>query len=180
MGIPWLQKVPGRFNDSVGAELNLTGEGVAVPSGTKVELPYWLAESLVEFYQRDETLFDMETPRIYNNRVRNAIIAGPTSVDTRRIHPYFHRLGIKFVQKFEQEQLAQVLKLASIYTQFSMRCDMFANMSPLTLLISRGNWTRQNDNVCTVALFRLAHDSAMAMKSWQSGSKPLLQSAVSY
>jgi hypothetical protein len=29
-------------------------------------------------------------------------------------------------------------------------------------------------------VFKLAHDSAMAMKSWQSGSKPLLQSAVSY
>jgi GINS complex subunit 3 len=61
----------------------------------------------------------METPRIYNNRVRNAIIAGPTSVDTRRIHPYFHRLGIKFVQKFEQEQLAQVLKLASRHRALS-------------------------------------------------------------
>jgi hypothetical protein len=30
LDIPWSQKVPGRFNDSVGAELNLTGEGVAV------------------------------------------------------------------------------------------------------------------------------------------------------
>ncbi|KAI9281759.1 hypothetical protein BC943DRAFT_329523 [Umbelopsis sp. AD052] len=168
------EKVPGRFNDSVGAELNLTGEGVAVPSGTKVELPYWLAESLVEFYQRDETLFDMETPRIYNNRVRNAIIAGPTSVDTRRIHPYFHRLGIKFVQKFEQEQLAQVLKLS-----FRKRLYMILDHAQTVLNTDSSHFTRKLDET-ERQLFRLAHDSAMAMKSWQSGSKPLLQSAVSY
>lgn len=77
----------------------------------------------------------METPRIYNNRVRNAIIAGPTSVDTRRIHPYFHRLGIKFVQKFEQEQLAQVLKLASRNRAFYTAVPHIANIELLLSLV---------------------------------------------
>jgi hypothetical protein len=66
-------------------------------------------------------LFAVEMPRIYNNRVRNAVLAGPTSLDTRRIHPYFNRLGSMFARNFVQEQLIIILKMVSTvyYVPFS-------------------------------------------------------------
>ncbi|GAB5590800.1 hypothetical protein Unana1_05700 [Umbelopsis nana] len=163
------EKVPGSFTEDVGAELNLTGEGIEIARGTKVELPYWLAESLMDF----QRLFIMETPRIYNNRVRNALIAGPTSVDTRRIHPYFHRLGLKFVQSFIQKQLTFVLQMS-----FTQRLYMILDHAQTSLNTDSSHFTRKLDETERY-LFKLAHDSATAMKNWQSGAKNLLQPSVS-
>ena len=61
-----------------------------VDSGTKVDLPYWLAERLAI-----KKYITFETPHFYHEKYRNSIIADPKSADLRQCCQVFYQLGMR-------------------------------------------------------------------------------------
>ncbi|EFJ34948.1 hypothetical protein SELMODRAFT_81450 [Selaginella moellendorffii] len=105
--------------EPVGVQFRVAAAGVGIldPSaeenqvevGSKVELPFWLAQEL--WYSQAVSL---KLPNFYNERIRKEVKADPGCVDLRSRCPYFYELGCKLVP------LAQDATLGS-FLMFSLR-----------------------------------------------------------
>ncbi|EIE76212.1 hypothetical protein RO3G_00916 [Rhizopus delemar RA 99-880] len=89
-------------------EANLSGDEVAVPRNTRVELPYWVAKPLAQY----TNLIAIEIPRTYGTKVRNMLVASPESVDFRSLGAYFYEFGVKLVDFVVDEKLPGILEKA--------------------------------------------------------------------
>jgi GINS complex subunit 3 len=79
-------------------------------SGTKVELPLWLAETLVN---RGDV--NMEIPVYLSTRFRRMIQAGPASVNLREFSVYFFEVAkhiLPLVNEQEAKEIVEILRLA--------------------------------------------------------------------
>lgn len=59
-------------------------------SGTNVEIPLWLAESL---YSRRPPLVNVDLPKIYKEAYREILNADACTVDLHKLGQYFYELG---------------------------------------------------------------------------------------
>lgn len=84
-----------------------------IQDGTRLELPFWLAQSLCK-----RNYVEVETPKCYGGGFRSALRAdpSPTVVDLRQRCPYYFRLGVKLGQFVpdddESHHIAEALVLA--------------------------------------------------------------------
>ncbi|KAG1471898.1 hypothetical protein G6F56_001848 [Rhizopus delemar] len=104
-------KVPCTVLCDFDQKANLSGDDVAVPRNTRVELPYWIAKPLAQYTTpRRENLIVIEMPKTYGTKVRNMLVASPESVDFRSLGPYFYEFGVKLVTFIEDQELPGVLQ----------------------------------------------------------------------
>ncbi|KAI8988649.1 glycoside hydrolase superfamily [Pilobolus umbonatus] len=108
------------FNELV----DLNGDGSAVSSNSRIELPYWLVEPMA----RVTALVSVELPKTYSMKARNALDANPKSLDFRLLCPYFYKLGIKLLGLVVDEKLPGIL-----YNVFKTRMRDIMNYSQTTL-----------------------------------------------
>lgn len=80
-----------------------------IQQGTKLELPYWLAELLVL-----NDLVDVSIPKPYSQRVRNALNADANSVQLRNQVGFWYALGVRLGGLMESEMLMKVLSEVSM------------------------------------------------------------------
>jgi hypothetical protein len=105
------QKVPCTFELTIPGLGYLEGNpGSAVTSGTKLELPLWLAEMLaVSANISTSTVLTLDLPSALSSRVLNALKADPRTLDLRSLAPHFYALGARMLELFEEDEVGEVL-----------------------------------------------------------------------
>ncbi|TPX34693.1 hypothetical protein SmJEL517_g02784 [Synchytrium microbalum] len=87
------QRVPCFFAYPVPGYGFLDGNNEAdLPANTRVELPYWMAETLAI-----HNYVELDLPKFYSARVREDLQAAPTAVNIHHLCPYFYEFGIRIV-----------------------------------------------------------------------------------
>lgn len=109
------QKLPTTFDLQV-PQLAPLNNGTAIESGTKLELPLWLAEMLAVSRPSPsaDNLASLDMPKALGQKVINALLADPTSVQVRDHATYFFGLGERMLELFEDEDLIITLLEVSV------------------------------------------------------------------
>ncbi|XP_068722499.1 DNA replication complex GINS protein PSF3-like [Montipora capricornis] len=84
--------------------LDPSSEGNDLQSGTKLELPFWLAKELCN---RRRKIVSVEIPRAYKDGYREIFKADASVVDLHRLGPYFYEYGTKLLH-FDFEENSQM------------------------------------------------------------------------
>jgi GINS complex subunit 3 len=105
------QKAPCTFELTV-PQLTPLNNGSVIESGTKLELPLWLAEIMSVSKPAGPSsgsLTSLDMPSALGHRVMNALRADPKSVDVRAQAQRFYALGEKMLDLFDDEEVAETL-----------------------------------------------------------------------
>jgi GINS complex subunit 3 len=167
-----LQKVPCTFElDVPGLGYLDNNAGHALKTGTRVDLPLWLAEMLaVSSPSSSKALVTLDMPPALSPRVMNALKADPKSVDLRAQAQHFYSLGARMLDLFEEDEVLDVLTDA-----FRVRAaeigDHAANAGTAVKSGGVGMGTEGVEFLRGLdeterALFRAAHDSSKAVRAW--------------
>ncbi|KAK2190338.1 hypothetical protein NP493_84g05066 [Ridgeia piscesae] len=121
------EKIPCKFEVAVPhlGYLDQSSDSEDVAVGTKLELPYWLAQSLCG--RRKHTV-SVELPKVYRESYREIFDADATVVDLHKLGPYFYLFGTRLLH-FEHPDSADIAKnlLQTFQTRFRMIMDMSQN-----------------------------------------------------
>lgn len=145
-------------------------------SGTRVDLPLWLAEMLaVSSPSSTKSLVSLHLPPALTPRVVNALKADSKSVDLRALAQHFYGLGTRLLELLEEEELCDVLMESWRQRAVEIQ-DQAGNLGGG----KRGGGGVGNDrghdfltglDESERALFRASHDGARAMKTWMGDVK---------
>lgn len=105
------QKAPLTFELAV-QHLTALNNGSAIDSGTKLDLPLWMAEMLAVSKPAgpsSTSLGSLDVPPALGQRVMNALRADPKSVDLRAQAQWFYGMGERMLDLFEEEETVEVL-----------------------------------------------------------------------
>ncbi|KAF4312465.1 DNA replication complex GINS protein PSF3 [Botryosphaeria dothidea] len=163
------QKVPCTFELTVPGLGYLDGNaGQDMKQGTKVELPLWLGEMLaVSAPAANTSMATLDLPVALSARVMNALKADPRMVDLRALAPHFYALGARMLELFEEEEMGEILA-----DSFKSRAKVIADQAhnPRGALGEGADFMRGLDEN-ERQLFRAAHDSAKAVRTWIAENK---------
>lgn len=175
--ISLLQKVPCTFELDVPALGYLDNNAShTLKSGTRVELPLWLAEMLaVSSPSSTKALVTLDLPPSLSPRVMNALKADPKSVDLRALAQHFYGLGSRILELFEEEEVCDVL-MESFRKRAAEIQDHASNAGQSQRTVGGGVG---NDGVeflrgldeAERGLFRASHDSSKAIRVWMGEIK---------
>ncbi|EON69047.1 DNA replication complex GINS protein PSF3 [Coniosporium apollinis CBS 100218] len=134
--------------------------------GGKVELPLWLGEMLA-VSQGPTPLLTLDLPTSLSPRVLNALKADPRTVDLRALAAHFYALGARMLELFEEEEVGDVLS-----ETFKQRAAVLADQAhnPRGAMGEGADFLRGLDEQ-ERRLFRAAHDSAKAVRTWMAENK---------
>jgi GINS complex subunit 3 len=146
--------------------------GHTLRSGTRVELPLWLAEMLaVSSPTASKALVTLDMPAALSPRVMNALKADPKSVDLRGQAQHFYGLGVRMLELFEEDEVLDVLT-----ESFRVRAAEIGDHAVNASVAARsgGGVGVGSDGVeflggldeAERSLFRAAHESAKVVKAW--------------
>ncbi|KAF2431693.1 DNA replication complex GINS protein PSF3 [Tothia fuscella] len=163
------QKLPCTFDLTVPHLGYLEGNpGAPIKSGTKLELPLWLAEMLaVSNNGSGSTVLTLDMPPALSGRVLNALKADPKTLDLRSLAPHFYGLGSRMLELFEEDEVGEVLG-----ETFKKRAKEIADHAhnPRGALGEGAEFLRGLDEE-ERQLFRAAHESAKAVRTWMAELK---------
>ncbi|KAJ9666659.1 DNA replication protein [Coniosporium apollinis] len=108
-------------------------------------------------------LLTLDLPTSLSPRVLNALKADPRTVDLRALAPHFYALGARMLELFEEEEVGDVL---------SERAAVLADQAhnPRGAMGEGADFLRGLDEQ-ERRLFRAAHDSAKAVRTWMAENK---------
>ena len=94
------ERVPVTFNcDAQGLGYLVHGVEEDLTEGTRLELPFWLADALVKqnngIQQNKGGVVSINMPRYYSQKYRNHLKSNPTSVDLRSVCQVYYQLGMR-------------------------------------------------------------------------------------
>lgn len=110
------------------------------------------------------SLVTLDLPNSLSARVLNALKAEPRALDIRALAPHFYALGARMLELFEEDELIDVLA-----DSFQKRAKEIADQAhnPRGALGDGADFLKGLDEEERL-LFRSAHDSARAVKTWQA------------
>lgn len=174
------QKVPCTFELDVPTLGYLDNNaGTTLKSGTRVDLPLWLAEMLaVSSPNSQKSLVTLDLPPCLAPRVMNALKADPKSVDLRALAQNFYGLGSRILELFEEEDVCDVL-METFRARAAEINDHASNAGASSQRGGGGGGGVGNEGVEFLrgldemerTLFRASHDSTKAMRVWMGEMK---------
>lgn len=160
------QKAPCTFELSVPGLAPLNN-GSAIESGTKLDLPLWMAEMLAVSKPAgpsSASLVSLDMPAALSQRVMNALRADPKSVDLRSQAQWFYGLSERMLELFEEEEMIDILT-----DTFKKRALEIADKAQNTRAVQQGGDSgdfMSGLDETERQLFRAAHDGSNAVKKW--------------
>lgn len=105
------ERVPCKFLISVDelGHLDSANNEVDLQSGTKVELPLWLATYLAEC-----KIVDVELPKHYGSKMRDAILAGAAPINLKDFSHYYFDVGLKLSKLLNDIDLQRTMRTAFV------------------------------------------------------------------
>ncbi|OKL59863.1 DNA replication complex GINS protein psf3 [Talaromyces atroroseus] len=158
------QKLPCTFELEVPGLGFLEGNpGENIKTGTQVDLPLWLGEMLsIGARLGTSRLVTLDLPSALSERVLNALKANPRTVDLRALAPHFYSLGIRVLELFEEEEMADILS-----DTFRKRAAEIADHAHNSRgALGEGVEFLRGLDETERQLFRIAHDSAKEVRIW--------------
>eukprot|EP00941_MAST-03F_sp_MAST-3F-sp1_P002868 g2868.t1 len=125
-------------------------------SGSKVELPLWLAG-----FCGEKQYVEAKMPSFYSARVRSRLRADPNVVNLRDRSPYFYQLGQKMSNMLGDDDLTPVLQKA-LALRYSKIMDCAFNSSGEDTTY----FTRKLTEL-ELSIFRKAAESAKNISQWK-------------
>jgi len=151
--------------------------GHVLKSGTRVDLPLWLAEMLaVSSPSPSKSLATLDLPACLSSRVINALKADPKSVDLRAQAQHFYSLGARMLDLFEEDEILDVLtetfrvRAAEIGDHAANAGAVGARNVGVGVSTDGVEFLRGLDET-ERQLFRVSHDSAKAQRQWMNEVK---------
>ena len=83
------------------------GESDDLPAHSKIELPLWLAQEMAERH-----MVEVEIPKHFGSRMRDEIMAGPSSIKLKEFSFYFFEVGLKLCRITRDLDLRRTLRAA--------------------------------------------------------------------
>ncbi|KAL1627600.1 DNA replication protein [Neofusicoccum ribis] len=109
----------------------------------------------------------LDLPAALSARVMNALKADPRTVDLRALAPHFYALGARMLELFDEEEMGEILA-ESFKTRSKVIADQAHN--PRGALGEGADFLRGLDED-ERQLFRAAHDSTKAVRTWIAENK---------
>ncbi|OZJ04971.1 hypothetical protein BZG36_01769 [Bifiguratus adelaidae] len=115
------QRVPCTFKYSIPNHAFLEGgeQQGDLKSGTRAELPFWIAANLAaadltssSTTSSEASLIELQVPKHYGSKVRNALDASPVSIDCKALSRYYFSFGQKLVSLIVADELTRSLREA--------------------------------------------------------------------
>ncbi|EEA20310.1 hypothetical protein ZTR_01768 [Talaromyces verruculosus] len=163
------QKLPCKFELEVPGLGFLEGNpGENIKTGTQVDLPLWLGEMLsIGARLGTSRLVTLDLPSALSERVLNALKADPRTVDLRSLAPHFYSLGIRVLELFEEDNMADILS-----DTFRRRASEIADHAHNSRgALGEGVEFLRGLDETERQLFRIAHDSAKEIRIWAGEAK---------
>lgn len=158
------QKVPVQFDLTVYrlGFLDSQSSSEHIQSGTKMELPLWLARALGG---RRRNIVKVDLPKQYRVQQRDILRADANVVDLFKQGPYFYAMGVKllYFDHLERSDLAKSL-LETFLNRFRRIMDTshHAFGTDVSLLTARLDESER-------VLFHIGQRSVVAMEKWERG-----------
>ena len=158
------QKVPVQFDLTVYrlGFLDSQSSSEHIQSGTKMELPLWLARALGG---RRRNIVKVDLPKQYRVQQRDILRADANVVDLFKQGPYFYTMGVKllYFDHLERSDLAKSL-LETFLNRFRRIMDTshHAFGTDVSLLTARLDESER-------VLFHIGQRSVVAMEKWERG-----------
>ncbi|KAI5970733.1 PSF3 [Candida margitis] len=112
------EKLPCQFNHTIPGLGYLEGNpGKPIQSGTKLELPFWLAEILavLEVTNSDSSFISLIDPDFINDKVLNAIKSDAKSLDLHKLSSQYYKMIEKWGKLFYEPKLVdQIMEMVKI------------------------------------------------------------------
>ena len=110
------EKIPCTFETQVKdlGFLDHGSDGDNIESGTKMELPFWLAKELCA---RQRRIISVDLPKVYREAYRQILEADATAVDLNKLGPYFYSVGGKILEfgNAENPRIADSLMMVCLF-----------------------------------------------------------------
>ncbi|KAM8985260.1 DNA replication complex GINS protein PSF3 [Ara ararauna] len=160
------EKLPGRAETSL-PRLGLvlgqgTGTGDAIPEGSKLEFPLWLAKGLHDSKRR---IISVELPKIYKEAWRTVLSADASVVDLHKMGPYYYGFGSQLLNfdNPENPEIAQAI-LQTFISRFRRIMDSSQNAynEDTSALVARLDELER-------ALFQAGQKELNDFQSWEKG-----------
>lgn len=142
-------------------------EANKVESGTKVELPFWLAR---ELHLRQAV--SVNVPPCFNKKTREEIGADAAHVDLRNRSPYFYELGCKMVPLIGDKTIGSLL-LVAFQTRFKDVLIKAHTTAPAVTPNFLSVLTNEETK-----LYEAAQSSTAAFKKWRMGGPRFQKASV--
>lgn len=114
------ERVPCKFSidaDRLG-HLNPSAEGENdLQKDVVVELPMWLGRAF-----SDRNMVSLEIPKHYGGKMRDAILAGASSINLRDFSYYYIEVGLKLSKTLRDEDLLRTMRKAFCGERFRSLC----------------------------------------------------------
>ncbi|CAM8949322.1 unnamed protein product [Rhodiola kirilowii] len=138
-------------------QIDPSAETNTVEPGSKVELPFWLAQ---ELHMRQAV--SMSMPTCFDQKTRKEIQADVACVDLRNRCPYFYELGCKVAPLIGEKTIGPLLLYAfkCRYKDILIKGHNASHIAPK----SSSLLTKEESN-----LYEAARSSMTAFKKWRIG-----------
>ncbi|XP_066493724.1 DNA replication complex GINS protein PSF3 [Tiliqua scincoides] len=134
----------------------------AVPEGSKLEIPLWLAKGL---YDNKRRIISVELPKIYKKSWRTVFTADASVVDLHKLGPYYYGFGSQLLNfdSPENPELAQTI-LQTFIGRFRRIMDFSQNAynEDTSALVARLDELER-------ALFQAGQEGLNNFQSWEMG-----------
>lgn len=131
-------------------------------TGTKLELPFWLAKVLCT---RKKHIVTVELPKAYRETQRDILSADARIVDLYKLGPFYYSLGVKLLcfEHLERSDLSKSL-LETFLNRFRLIMDSSQNafLSDTTPLMSKLDETERQ-------LFHVGQKAQGDFEKWERG-----------
>ncbi|KAK5014519.1 DNA replication protein [Cryomyces antarcticus] len=161
--------------------------GEDMKQGTQVELPLWLGEVMAVSAVGTQ-LIELDLPDALSTRIMNVLQADAKTVDIRALAPHFYTLAARILELFDEKGMVEILDEVvkvphheargtwadvELWGQaFKKRAAEIADQAhnPRGALGEGAEFLRGLDET-ERQLFRVAHDSAKAVRMWMTELK---------
>ncbi|KAK3422618.1 probable DNA replication complex GINS protein PSF3 [Eucalyptus grandis] len=150
-----------------GVGIDPSAEKNCVDQGSKVELPFWLANELCQ-----RNAVSVLVPPCFDEKTRLEIQADPACVDLRSRSPYFYEFGCKLAPIVADRTLGFLLFSAfrSRYKDVLTKAHTASNVAAPKIL---SRLTKEEVN-----LYEAAQSSVAAFKKWRIGGRRFQPASV--
>ncbi|XP_074769572.1 DNA replication complex GINS protein PSF3 isoform X1 [Athene noctua] len=160
------EKLPGRAESSLPRLAFALGQGAgpgdAIPEGSKLEVPLWLAKGLHDSKRR---IISVELPKIYKEAWRTVFSADANVVDLHKMGPYYYGFGSQLLNfdNPENPEIAQTI-LQTFISRFRRIMDSSQNAynEDTSALVARLDELER-------ALFRAGQKGLNDFQCWEKG-----------